>query len=338
MQLVRKSKVKSKLVNFPLSSKLRPMRIKFENVWVVDELNLMPYKINQNFHKQFEHLKDIHFNTSSPDVSLLIGADMPELHLPYEIRKGNKNEPVGIKLVLCWVLLGGNNKEKYWLNSNRICICESNIRDWLKQFWQIESYGTSKENPETLLLKSEQKAIEILNETVSKEKSGHYPFRLLWKNENTKLPYNRQIVVSRLKSLENKFKKEPEFCKKDQQTIESYLKNGYATRLNTKLHNENNEIVKYIPHHGVKNVNKPGKIRAVFDAGAKCNNNSLNQNLLKGLDYLSKLISILIKFRKELSIHIFGKIDSPCIANWVVKKKKLKTKQRVIPKEQLNQF
>ena len=109
----QKSKVKSKLVNFPLSSKLRPMRIKFENVWVVNELNLMPYKINQNFHKQFEHLKDIHFNTSSSDVSLLIGADMPELHLPYEIRKGNKNEPVGIKLVLCWVLLGGNNKEKY---------------------------------------------------------------------------------------------------------------------------------------------------------------------------------------------------------------------------------
>ena len=64
----------------------------------------------------------------------------------------------------------------------------------------------------------------------------------------TKLSYNREIVFSRLKSLENKFKKEPEFCKKYQQTIESYLKNGYATKLNTKLYNENNEIVNYIPH------------------------------------------------------------------------------------------
>ena len=51
-------------------------------------------------------------------------------------------------------------------------------------------------------------------------------------------------------------------------------------------------------HHGVKNVNKPGKIRVVFDAGAKCNNTSLNENLLKGPDYFSKVISILIKFRK----------------------------------------
>ena len=113
------------------------------------------------------------------------------------------------------------------------------------------------------------------------------------------MPYNREIAVSRLKSLENKFQKEPELYKKYQQTMESYLKNGYATKLNTKLYNENNEIVNYIPNHEVKNVNKPGKVRVVFDAGAKSNSTSLNQNLLKGPGYLSKLISILIKFRKE---------------------------------------
>ena len=60
---------------------------------------------------------------------------MLELHLPTEIRTGNKKESFGIKLVLGWVLLGGNNKEKYSLNSNRICVCESNIDDSLKQFW-----------------------------------------------------------------------------------------------------------------------------------------------------------------------------------------------------------
>ena len=70
-----------------MSSKVHPMRVKFENVWVVDELNLMPYKIKQNFHKHFEHLKEIHFDTSSTDVSLLVGSDILELHLPNEIRK-----------------------------------------------------------------------------------------------------------------------------------------------------------------------------------------------------------------------------------------------------------
>ena len=47
---------------------------------------------------------------------------MPELHLPNEIRKGNNNEPIRIKLLLGWVLLGGEKKEKYSLNSNRICV------------------------------------------------------------------------------------------------------------------------------------------------------------------------------------------------------------------------
>ena len=65
----------------------------------------MPYKIKQNFHKQFDHLKDIYFDTSSTDVSLFIEADMPGLHLPNQIKKGNKSEPIGIKLVLGRVLL-----------------------------------------------------------------------------------------------------------------------------------------------------------------------------------------------------------------------------------------
>ena len=66
----------------------------------------MPYKIKQNFHKQFEHLKDIHFHTSSTDVSLLIGAVMRKLHLTNKIRKGNKIEAIEIKLVLGWVFSG----------------------------------------------------------------------------------------------------------------------------------------------------------------------------------------------------------------------------------------
>ena len=76
------------------------------------------------------------------------------------------------------------------MNSNRVCVCESKINDLFTQFWQIECYDTSKENPETLP-KTEQKAIEILNKAVGKEESGHYLVELLWKNKNTKLPYNR---------------------------------------------------------------------------------------------------------------------------------------------------
>ena len=84
----QKSKIKLKLVNFSLLPKLHTMRIEFENVWLVDEINLIPYEIKQNFHKQFEHLKDIHFDTCNTDASLLIGVDMPELHLQMKLGRG----------------------------------------------------------------------------------------------------------------------------------------------------------------------------------------------------------------------------------------------------------
>ena len=119
---------------------------------------------------------------------------------------------------------------------------------------------------------------------------GHYSVGLLWKNEKAKLPYNRQTAVSRLNSLESKFKKEPEFCQKYQETIQNYLKNGCATKLNTKPCNKNKEIVNYIPHHEVKTMNKLGKIRFVFHAGVKYNYTSLNENLLKRPDYVNLLV------------------------------------------------
>ena len=55
----------------------------------------------------------------------------------------------------------------------------------------------------------------------------------------------------------------------------------------------------YIPHHGVKNVNKPRKVRVVFNAGAEFQSTFVNGNLFKGPDLLNSLIRVLIRFRKE---------------------------------------
>ena len=47
----------------------------------------------------------------------------------------------------------------------------------------------------------------------------------------------------------------------------------------------------------VVNVNKPGTVRVVFDASAKCDNISLNGKLLPGIDCLNSLVGVLTKFR-----------------------------------------
>ena len=120
-------------------------------------------------------------------------------------------------------------------------------------------------------------------------------------------------------------------------------------------------VTNYIPHHGVMNIHKPGRVRFVFDASAKCQGTSLNENLLSGIDFLNNLVNVITKFRTGkyaiigdidkifhqarvcesdidalrfiwrekpedelldyvLLVHLFGKVDSPCIANWSIKK------------------
>ena len=142
--------------------------------------------------------------------------------------------------------------------------------------------------------------------------------------------------------------------------MNDYIEKGHASKLSSEQTQTFSPITNYIPHHPVTSVNKPGKIRIVFDAGAKCKGVSLNQNLLKGPDLMNNLIGILMRFRENkyvvmadvkemfhqikvkisdcdalrfvwrenpnhpiidyaMTVHLFGKADSPCIANWILK-------------------
>ncbi|XP_041675608.1 uncharacterized protein LOC108104162 [Drosophila eugracilis] len=55
----------------------------------------------------------------------------------------------------------------------------------------------------------------------------------------------------------------------------------------------------YLPHFGVENPNKPGKVRFVFDAAAKVGGTSLNSALVKGPQHYKPLSAVLFHFRKE---------------------------------------
>ena len=144
-------------------------------------------------------------------------------------------------------------------------------------------------------------------------------------------------------------------------TVNNYVSKGHAVKSSPEEAKHRSPVTNYVPHHGVTNINKPGKVRVVLDAAAQFDKTCLNEKVLKGPDHLNKLLGILLRFRREpfavisdieqmyhqlkvaendqdalrlvwrdntdkeivdhmMKVHIFGKVDSPCIANWVIKR------------------
>ena len=71
--------------------------------------------------------------------------------------------------------------------------------------------------------------------------------------------------------------------------MQEYIFQGHTSKLSKTEAKRTTSTENYLSHHEDKNINKPDKIRIVFDASAKIQYESLNKHLLKGPDYLNNL-------------------------------------------------
>ena len=83
------TKIKSKLVNFSISSDSHPGKVNVKDAWIIEDLNLPPNeKDHDEIKDKWPQLKDVKLDFSDTrDISILIGADMPTLHIGQESRK-----------------------------------------------------------------------------------------------------------------------------------------------------------------------------------------------------------------------------------------------------------
>ncbi len=84
--------------------------------------------------------------------------------------------------------------------------------------------------------------------------------------------------------------------------MKDLISKGYSERVPAEDLGRSDGEVWYIPHHGVYHPRK-GKLRVVFDCGAKFQGTSLNTQLLQGPDLTSSPIGVInvnvTRFRKE---------------------------------------
>lgn len=72
-----------------------------------------------------------------------------------------------------------------------------------------------------------------------------------------------------MKSIKNKFKRDPALASKYKETIKDYIDKGYAIKLTAEEASNIKLFTNYVPHHSVSNGNNSNKIRVVFDATAE---------------------------------------------------------------------
>ena len=177
----------SKLVNFQISSPSHLSKILILNAWVVENLDLPRFTINSNtINKQWNHLQDIQIEVdNSQEISVLISADYPHLHISQDVRIGNNNEPIAISTPLGWVLLSGKSRTNY-VRTNFMVKETELLSNTVERFWSLESYGTCQKDDVSVLPLQEGKALETLKNTVQFA-DNHYSVRLLRKENKPTL-------------------------------------------------------------------------------------------------------------------------------------------------------
>ena len=275
----------------------------------------------------YTHLDGIDLHEVNPeDISILIGADVPEAHLQLEVRRGSKGQPLAVKTPFGWCLFGprvqggetmqggesshcgatytADEMRSFWeldeqppsYHVNLITREDENLHESLEKFWAVENCGIV---PQDVAMSKEDVNASLILEEGTKNIGDRYEVPMLWMNPEVILPNNLPLAMKRHRFLKKRLRANINLHAGMNSVIKGYCEADppHARKMTTEEANQTSNKTYYMPIHPVVNVNKPGKTRVVNDAAAEYQGVSLNKSLLTGPDLLSSLVGILINFR-----------------------------------------
>lgn len=305
--------VKSRLVNLNIAGCYAGAKtFKMDFVKTLPDLDLGPFSLNveqiQNRNNLMCGLPINSYNNVKP--MLLIGSDHTFLTEHLKIVSGKPNEARAYKSRLGWYVSGATSGGKYQAESvHHVCAIndfpvspdqDAMMNDLIKQSFSTEDFGVKIVNAKPRS-REDERAMQIMEVTTKKIPSvDRYETGLLWKTDHVQLPDSYPTALGRLRCQERKMDKDPVFATAYCNKIQEYEDKQFIRKLSEEELNLTKEVqpLWYLPHFGVMNPNKPGKLRLVFDAAAESNGVSLNSNLVQGPDLNNTIVSVLLKFRQ----------------------------------------
>ncbi|KAJ8705579.1 hypothetical protein PYW08_012625 [Mythimna loreyi] len=258
-----------------------------------DRLDLPSQTVPAALLAEHAHLRDLDCGEMvGAKPRLLLGQDNWELLVGREMRRGKSGKPVASLTELGWVVHGPVGRGHRPVEDSVNCVVDSNVElhELVKCQFELEAIGIS-EVPRSSA--DNDRALGILEKTSRLSSNGQWEVGLLWKQDNPQLPDNYTCARHRLTGIVRKLSRDREYALAYQAQVSRLVNEGYASEVEGSV----SDPVWYLPHFGVSNPNKPGKLRLVFDAAATFQGTSLNDNLLAGPDLLNSLLGVLFKFR-----------------------------------------
>ncbi|XP_023815989.1 uncharacterized protein LOC111948234 [Oryzias latipes] len=257
------------------------------------------------------------------EVGLLIGYNCPQALLPIEVISGERDQPFAQKSLLGWSIIGyscsASDYEDEIGVSHRVIVKQvlpviesspeiktqvhfvkrSKVREMIvpaEIIQALEKDFVENMAEEESMSQEDMMFLAKVKEGIRQKADGHFEMLLPFKEERPDLPNNKACAEHRLKCLERRLRKDQHYYNDYVAFMQDIIVRGDAEKVPED--EINNLPAWYIPHHGIYHPQKPNKIRVVFDASAKYQNTSLNEQLLTGPDLTNTLVGVLCRFRK----------------------------------------
>lgn len=190
----------------------------------------------------------------------------------------------------------GDLPEENETESEKATICVIKEVDPIKLMCDLELIGLADfEKSET---EEEITTLEKFYETVEKIGKSYqigWPYRY----DPPDLEDNFGLAMGRLQSLYRQLRKSPEMLKAYDSIIRDQVEQDVAEVVNTRKKPPKGKV-HYLPHRGVIRLGKSTPIRMVVDASSKAGKlaRSLNDNIMKGGNWVNDLPGVLLRFRR----------------------------------------
>ncbi|XP_018373384.1 PREDICTED: uncharacterized protein LOC108767792, partial [Trachymyrmex cornetzi] len=238
-------------------------------------------------------LADPQFDRPSK-IDMLLGAEIFFDLLVVGTVKLAKNQPTWQNTLLGWIV-SGKCTDSRQLSSAAACNVATTepLNTAITRFWQIESCERKHtRTPEERLCE------EHFMKTHKRKQDGRFVVSLPVKeNQMKRLGDSREIANQRFKSLERRFKRDPQLQVEYSKFMHEYLVMEHMRELPEPVDNTWPHF--YMPHHCVvKEASSTTKLRVVFNASSKTTTGiSLNDVLMIGPVLQQESVAILLRFR-----------------------------------------